>query len=309
MYFCAENAKAKDTFLKRKSNPKWVIMTENTFFETKQSINVNGKLIDLSTPKVMGILNITPDSFFSGSRINTLDSALHKCGQFLNEGATFIDVGGYSSRPGAEDISVDEELQRTTPIIEAIVKNFPEAIISIDTFRAKVAKESICAGAHLINDISAGDLDENMFETVANLQVPYIIMHMQGNPQNMQKNPTYNNVLLDIVDYFAIKLHQLKALNVHDIIIDPGFGFGKTIDHNYELLSQLEDLKIFNLPILVGFSRKGMVYKALNTTANRALNGTTVLNTIALQKDAKILRVHDVKEAIECINLVNRINS
>jgi len=284
-------------------------MAEKNFFEAKQSLNIKGEIFDLSSPKVMGILNVTPDSFYSNSRTNSIDEALRKTEQFLNEGASFIDIGGYSSRPGAKDISEDEELGRMVPVIEALNKNLPEAIISIDTFRAKVAEETILAGAHIINDIAAGDMDEKMFETVARLQVPYIFMHMQGTPQNMQQNPVYNNVLLDVIDYLAKKTAILKALKVHDLILDPGFGFGKTLEHNYELLNQLDDFKIFNLPVLVGFSRKGMIHKALRITAAEALNGTTVLNTIAVQKGAKILRVHDVKEAVECVKLIERLDS
>jgi dihydropteroate synthase len=283
-------------------------MAEKNFFEPKQSLNIKGRLIDLSTPKVMGILNITPDSFYHNSRTKTIDEALSKAAQFLNEGATFIDIGGYSSRPGAQDISIDEETDRLVPVVESLVKAFPEAIISIDTFRAKVARETIAAGAHIINDIAAGDMDEQMFETVAKLQVPYIMMHMQGTPQNMQQNPTYNNVLLEVIDYLAKKVAALRALHIHDVVIDPGFGFGKTIEHNYELLRQMEAFKIFKLPVLVGLSRKGMIYKTLGTTAAEALNGTSVLNTIALQKGAGILRVHDVKEAVECVRLVEKLN-
>ncbi|TCD04627.1 dihydropteroate synthase [Pedobacter frigidisoli] len=282
-------------------------MAEKNFFKAKQSLNIKGKLIDLSTPKVMGILNITPDSFFSDSRTKTIEEAIKKTEQFLNEGATFIDIGGYSSRPGAKDITTDEELNRLIPVIESLVREFPEAIISIDTFRAKVAEETILAGAHIINDIAAGDMDEQMFETVGKLQVPYIMMHMQGTPQTMQQNPVYNDVLLDVIDYLGKKIAALKALNIHDVIIDPGFGFGKTIEHNYDLLNRMEAFEIFKLPILVGFSRKGMIHKILGTSAAEALNGTSVLNTIALQKGAGILRVHDVKEAVECIKLVGML--
>ncbi|WP_029275608.1 dihydropteroate synthase [Pedobacter borealis] len=282
-------------------------MAEKNFFEPKQSLNIKGKLIDLSRPKVMGILNITPDSFYSNSRTKSIDEALTKAAQFINEGATFIDIGGYSSRPGAKDISTSEEIDRLVPVVESLVKAFPEAVISIDTFRAKVAAETISAGAHIINDIAAGDMDEQMFETVAKLQVPYMMMHMKGTPQNMQQNPVYDNVLLEVIDYLAKKVAALKALHVHDVIIDPGFGFGKTIEHNYELLNQMEAFKIFKLPILVGFSRKGMIYKTLGTSAAEALNGTSVLNTIALQKGAGILRVHDVREAVECIRLVGML--
>lgn len=282
-------------------------MAEKNFFEPKQSLNIKGKIFDLSKPKVMGILNITPDSFYNNSRTNSIDEALRKTETFLNDGATFIDIGGYSSRPGAKDISTDEELGRLIPVVEAINKNIPEAIISIDTFRAKVAEETIFAGAHIINDIASGDMDDKMFETVARLQVPYIMMHMQGTPQNMQQNPVYDHVLLDVIDYLAKKIDMLKKLKVHDVIIDPGFGFGKTIEHNYELLNQMQEFKIFKLPVLAGFSRKGMIYKVLKNTAAEALNGTTILNTIALQKGAKILRVHDVKEAVECVKLVEML--
>ncbi|WP_421941127.1 dihydropteroate synthase [Pedobacter sp.] len=280
-------------------------MSEKNFFQAKQSLNIKGRLLDLSSPKVMGILNVTPDSFYNKSRTETIEDALRKVEQFLKEGATFIDIGGYSSRPGAKDISADEELERLIPVVESIANNFPEAIMSIDTFRARVAQETILAGAHIVNDIASGDMDDEMLETVAKLQVPYIFMHMQGTPQTMQQAPVYNNVLLDIVDYFSRKVEKLRALKIHDVILDPGFGFGKTIAHNYELLNKMEDFQIFGLPILVGFSRKGMIYKPLEITASEALNGTTVLHTIALQKGAKILRVHDVKEAVECVKLVS----
>lgn len=283
-------------------------MSEKNFFQAKQSLRIKGKLFDLSTPKVMGILNITPDSFYNKSRTATIDEALRKTEQFLTEGASFIDIGGYSSRPGAKDISTDEELQRLVPVVESISKTFPEAIMSIDTFRAKVAAETILAGAHIVNDIASGDMDDEMLETVAKLQVPYIFMHMQGTPQTMQQAPVYNNVLLDVVDYFSKKVEQIRSLKIHDVILDPGFGFGKTIAHNYELLQKMEDFQLFGLPILVGFSRKGMIYKPLEITAAEALNGTSVLNTIALQKGAKILRVHDVKEAVECVKLVGLLN-
>ena len=279
-------------------------MAEINFFELKNTLNIKGKLIDLSKPKVMGILNLTPDSFYGNSRSKSVDEALTKTEQFLKEGATFIDIGGYSTRPGADDISIDEELKRILPIIESISQQLPEAIISVDTFRAKVAEHGIKAGAHLINDISAGMLDEAMFETVAHLQVPYIMMHMQGTPKTMQHHPFYDDVVVEVLDFLANRLHLLRKLNVHDVILDPGFGFGKTLAHNFELLNGLEDLQIIGLPLLVGFSRKGMVYKTLQTTAEEALNGTTVLNTIAIQKGAKILRVHDVKEAMECVRLV-----
>lgn len=284
-------------------------MADNNFFEPKKSINVKGKLIDLSSPKVMGILNVTPDSFYSNSRTKSIDEALLKTAQYLAEGATFIDIGGYSSRPGAKDITTEEELERLIPVIEAITKQFPDAIISVDTFRAEVAEQTIKAGAHMINDIASGDMDSTMFDTIARLQVPYMIMHMQGTPQNMQQNPVYSNVTLEVFDYLEKKIAALKALKIHDVIIDPGFGFGKTIDHNYQLLREMDAFKIFQLPILVGFSRKGMIHKVLQTSAKEALNGTSVLNTIALQKGAGILRVHDVKEAVECVKLIERLGA
>ncbi|MFI5450904.1 dihydropteroate synthase [Pedobacter sp. UC225_61] len=284
-------------------------MAKDTFLNRKVILNSKGKLIDLCSPAVMAILNLTPDSFYANSRISSVDEALKATEKFLNEGAKFIDIGAYSSRPGAVDITLDEELKRLIPVVEAITKEFPDALVSIDTFRAKVAEETISAGAHIINDISAGNLDEQMFETVAKLQVPYVMMHMKGTPQNMQQNPTYHNIVEEISTYFSEKLAILNKLGVKDIIIDPGFGFAKTISHNYELLQQMEQLNSFKLPILVGFSRKSMVTKVLNNKSIDALNGTTILNTSALLKGAKILRVHDVKEAMECITLTERIKN
>jgi len=282
-------------------------MAKDTFLYRKSTLNLQGKLVDLTIPSVMGILNITPDSFFETSRISGIDEALFRVEAFLEEGARFIDLGAYSSRPGATDISVDEELKRLIPIVDAIRKHLPEAILSIDTFRSKVAKAAIQAGAHIINDISAGNLDEEMFETVAALNVPYIIMHMKGSPQNMKELASYQDISLEVSNYFSKKIAALVALGVKDIIIDPGFGFSKTIDHNYELLQHLEDLHIFGLPILVGVSRKGMIHKFLKTTAASSLNGTSVVNTMALLKGANILRVHDVKEAAQCISLVQKM--
>lgn len=278
------------------------------FLDPKESLNLNGKIISLEKPKVMGILNLTPDSFFAASRISSSDQILKKVDQFLTEGATFIDIGGYSSRPNAENISLEAELDRVIDPIKLIVKNFPEAIISIDTFRAKVAEYAINAGARLINDISAGTLDEQMFATVAKFNVPYIMMHMQGNPQNMQEDPVYKNVTLDVLDFFVKKTAELHKLGVKDVIIDPGFGFGKTSVHNYELLRNLDSFKILGLPIMAGLSRKGMIYNPLKITPQQALNGTSILNTVALQNGASILRVHDVKEAVECIKLIELLN-
>jgi len=282
-------------------------MAKDTFLNRKITLNLKGELFDLSRPCVMGILNLTPDSFYSNSRISSVDLALKRAETCLEEGGRFIDIGAYSSRPGADDVTTEEELARIIPAVEAISKRFPEARLSIDTFRAKVASESIAAGAHLINDISGGTLDDQMFETVAGLNVPYILMHMKGTPQNMQEAPVYKNIGLDVVDYFEHKINTLKQLGVKDIILDPGFGFAKTVDHNYELLNRLQNLDIFGLPVLVGFSRKSMLYKFLGTSPEEALNGTTVLNTLALMKGATLLRVHDVREAMECIALVEKV--
>lgn len=284
-------------------------MAKDTFLNRKFTLNSKGNLIDLSKPAVMAILNITPDSFYSQSRINTIDEALKRTATFIQEGAQFIDIGAYSSRPGAIHVSEAEELERLLPIVDAIVKEFPNTLISIDTFRAKVAEAAIVSGAHLINDVSAGNLDEAMFDTIAKLQVPYIMMHMKGTPQNMQENSFYENISNEVLTYFIEKLSHLRKLGVKDIIIDPGFGFAKTIDHNYKLLQEMESLNILALPILVGFSRKSMLTKFLDIKSEEALNGTTVLNTISLQKGATILRVHDVKAAMECIKLSEKVKN
>jgi dihydropteroate synthase len=281
-------------------------MAKDTFLNRKTTLNVAGRLFDLRTPQVMAILNITPDSFYAASRTASINEALQKTEAFLKAGATIIDIGAYSSRPGAADITEQEELDRIVPVVDALVKNFPDAILSIDTFRAAVAKATVEAGAHIINDISGGTLDERMFETVAALNVPYILMHMKGTPQNMHLEPHYDDVVLEVVDYFSRKVAALRTLGVKDIILDPGFGFAKNRDHSYELLNHLEDLKIFGLSYLVGFSRKSMIAKFLKVDPAEALNGTSVLNTIALQKGASILRVHDVTPAMECIKLVER---
>jgi dihydropteroate synthase len=274
-----------------------------SFFKKKVTINAGGQLIDLSCPKVMGIINITPDSFYAGSRKQNVDATLQQAGQMLNEGATFLDLGAYSSRPGAEDISIDEELDRLLPVLEAMVSRFPGAILSIDTFRAQVAGAAINAGAHMINDISGGQLDEDMFGTVARLRVPYILMHMKGNPKTMQQAAHYEDVFAEVYDYFVDKYHQLKQLGVHDVIIDPGFGFAKKREHSYALMRRLQDFYPLQLPVLAGVSRKTMIYGLLGITADEALNGTTALNTIALTKGANILRVHDVKEAVEAVKI------
>ena len=253
----------------------------------------------------MGILNITPDSFFDGGAYTQLDKIRQKISQLITEGAKIIDIGAYSSRPGAKHISEKEEMDRLLPVLKLINKKFPELLVSVDTFRAEIAKTAVNDfGVSIINDISAGGLDPKMFETISKLNVAYIMMHMIGTPQNMQQKTQYKNMMQEIVNYFNKKIHQLKSLGIHDIIIDPGFGFSKTLTQNYWLLNSLKDLKILELPILVGLSRKSMIYKQLNIKPDKALNGTSVLNTIALQNGADILRVHDVREAMETINLI-----
>lgn len=271
------------------------------------TINCKGTLLDLSTPKVMGILNITPDSFFDGGKYKNEHDILAQTEKMLTEGATFIDVGAYSSRPGAKHISEEEELQRILPVIELLTKNFPEILISVDSFRSKVAEESINAGAAIINDISGGKMDGKMFTIVAKLQVPYIMMHMQGTPQNMQVNPHYENVVTEVISFFAEQLFKLRQLKVNDVIIDVGFGFGKTLDQNYELLKNLSLFKNLDVPILTGVSRKSMLYKLLETSQQEALNATTVANTVALLNGTNILRVHDVKEAVEAVTIVSQL--
>ena len=271
----------------------------------KITLNCGGRLISLEKPAVMGILNITTDSFYDGSRIKNIDEALKQADKMLKDGATFIDIGAYSSRPGAVDVSIENELKNAIPVIEAISKNFPEAIISIDTFRSKVAFEAVQAGATIVNDISSGDDDNEMLATVAKLKTPYIMMHKKGTPKNMQHHPQYENVLLEVMNYFTKKVAAAKAVGIVDLIIDPGFGFGKNIEHNYQLLNALNDFQIFGLPILAGISRKKMIQTIVQSDVQHALNGTTAANTIALLNGANILRVHDVKEATECINIVN----
>ncbi|WP_333601072.1 dihydropteroate synthase [Flavobacterium sp.] len=271
------------------------------------TLNCLGKLVDLSTPKVMGILNVTPNSFYDGGRYSDDNALLVQVEKMLKEGATFIDIGAYSSKPKAEFVSEEEEISRLVPIVKLVLQHFPETLLSVDTFRANVAKSAIENGACLINDISAGSLDENMMPTVAELQVPYVMMHMKGTPQTMQNLTHYENVTKEMLFYFSEKVKQARSLGINDLIIDPGFGFAKTVEQNFEVLNNLELFQLLELPILVGVSRKSMIYKTLETSAEFALNGTSVLNTIALQKGANILRVHDVKEAIECIKLVSQL--
>ena len=269
-------------------------------------INCKGELICFDTPKVMGILNITPDSFYAQSR-TTPTEVLRKAEQMLEEGATFVDIGGYSSRPNAQEVSPQEELQRVVPVVEALVKHFPDIRISVDTFRAEVARESLEAGACIINDISAGQIDPAIWEVVAHYQVPYIAMHMRGTPQTMQTYTEYDKLTKDILYYFSQIKDKARQLRINDLIVDPGFGFSKTLAQNYELMQQLALFKALECPILVGISRKSMIYKFLDTTPETALNGTTVLNTFALLHGADILRVHDVKEAVECVKIVGEL--
>lgn len=273
------------------------------------TLNCKGTLIDLSSPKIMGILNITPDSFYDGGKFKNEKAFLIQAEKMLKEGATFLDVGGYSSRPGAVNISEYEELKRVIPIISLLTNEYPNTHISIDTFRAKVARNALDAGASLVNDISAGSLDNNMMPTIAKYKVPYIMMHLKGTPQTMQNLNQYNNLITDIIYYFTEKIKQAKQLKINDIIIDPGFGFAKNIEQNFELLNQLELLKTLDHPLLVGISRKSMIYKTLKNNPENALNGTTALHSIALIKGAKILRVHDVKEAQECVTLIKNLNN
>lgn len=272
-----------------------------------KSINCIGNLIDLSQPKVMGVLNITPDSFYDGGKYRDIDTILAQAKKMLQEGATFIDVGGYSSRPGAKDISPEEEKMRVVPIINLLVETFPEIIISIDTFRAEVAKAAIEAGAAIVNDISAGTLDDKMFATVSALKVPYIMMHMRGTPQNMKELTDYDDVVKDVIFWLSQKIKAARAEGINDVVVDPGFGFAKTTDQNFQILNKLEIFQLLEVPLLAGLSRKSMIYKFLDSTPAEALNGTTVLNTVALQKGPSILRVHDVQPAVEAVKLIEKV--
>lgn len=276
---------------------------QDTFFLK----NNKGISLNLDEPAIMGILNVTPDSFFDGGQNIENEAIIEKVNSMQLNGAKIIDIGGYSTRPNAKEVSEEEELKRVIPIIELISNQFPDLIISIDTFRSNVAKKAVDAGANLINDISGGSFDKNMFKTVAEINIPYILMHIKGTPKTMQINPTYTNVVEEVKEYFATKIAELNQLGVTNIILDLGFGFGKTVEHNYQLLNAIEEFNSFNLPILTGISRKSMINKVIGTTPQEALNGTTVLNTIALLKGTKILRVHDVKEANECLKLVKKL--
>jgi len=275
----------------------------------KQTINCRGHLLDLSEGLVMGILNITPDSFHDGGRFDQLDLAMKQVGKMLEEGADIIDVGGMSSRPGAEIITIEEELKRVLPVIEKIKSTYPEAIISIDTVHSEVAIKAVESGASMINDISAGNIDEGMFDAVAKLNLPYVLMHMKGQPKDMQDQPIYDDLMIEIMDFFIEKVGVLRDLKVKDIILDVGFGFGKSIDDNYDLLKNMHAFQILDLPVLAGLSRKSMIYKYLEIDTEEALNGTTALHMVALQQGARILRVHDVKEAVQTIQLWRKLSS
>lgn len=267
------------------------------------SINCKGRLISLEEPKVMGIINMTPDSFYSASRHAVIDDVLRTAESMLRDGAAILDVGGQSTRPGSSRVEADEELQRVLPPLEALMNRFPDAIVSIDTFYSKVAQYAVQAGASIVNDVSAGTIDPELLPLVARLQVPYVLMHMQGDPQTMQQNPTYGNVVTEVFDALSFKMKELEGIGIKDILIDPGFGFGKTIAHNFQLLAHLSYFEQLGKPLLIGLSRKGTVYKTLDVKAEDSLNGTTVLNTISLLNGARILRVHDVKEAVQAVRL------
>ncbi len=281
---------------------------KDTFFQKKLTLNCRGKLLNLSTPIVMGILNVTPDSFYDGGKHLNDDDIRNRIKQIISEGADIIDLGAVSTRPGSEVLTSEIEKERLEVSLRILKNEFPEAIVSLDTFRSDVAQWAVSNfSVSIINDISGGTLDDKMFEVIADLNVPYIMMHIKGTPKDMQVNPEYKDVVLDVKDFFAEQIEKLKLLGVNDIILDPGFGFAKNLDHNYKLLNQLDDFKVFDLPILVGVSRKSMVNKLLDIKAKDALNGTTVLNTVSLEKGANILRVHDVKEAVEAVKIFSKL--
>ncbi|MEM8845648.1 MAG: dihydropteroate synthase [Bacteroidota bacterium] len=273
------------------------------------TINCKGRLVDLSLPKVMGILNLTPDSFYDGGKYKDEDGILSQVEKMLEEGATFVDLGAYSSRPGANHVPEDEEKKRILPILELLLKHFPEAFFSIDTFRSSIASECLEVGAAMINDISAGNLDPEMFDVIARFQVPYILMHLKGTPQSMQEKAVYDNLIKDLLQYFSEKIGNAHSKKINDIIIDPGFGFAKTLEQNYHMLHHLDLFQNLNKPILIGLSRKSMIYKVLKSSPKEALNGSSILHSVGLQKGANILRVHDVKEAMECVTLIETLKA
>jgi dihydropteroate synthase len=275
--------------------------------EQQTTINCKGKLLDLSLPIVMGILNVTPDSFYDGGYFTTEKVILNQAEKMVREGATIIDIGGVSTKPGAQKVTISEELKRVLPAIKSVQKEFPELVLSIDTYHSDVVLAAVQSGASIVNDISAGRFDEKMFSVVGQLEVPYVLMHMQGKPENMQEHPHYNNVVEEVVDFMIAKVNDLRNEGVKDIIIDPGFGFGKTVNHNFELLKNMHTFKILGLPILAGISRKSMICKVLKISPENALNGSTALHLVALQQGAKIIRAHDVKEAVEVIKIWNQL--
>jgi len=284
--------------------------TDPQFTSNLKVINIGGELLDLSEPVVMGILNITPDSFFDGGKYETGKAIMDRCEQIVAEGGKIIDVGAYSSRPGADDVQEEEEWRRVENALSIVRREFPDVLLSLDTFRSGIARKAVeHFSVNIINDIYGGNADKQMFETIGNLKVPYILMHMQGTPQTMQDDPRYGDVVADISLFFSQKVNELHSYGVNDIILDPGFGFGKTVGHNYEILRRLKEFELHDLPMCIGLSRKSMIYKALGVSPEDSLNGTTVLNTVALQNGANILRVHDVKEAVESIKLVTRLLS
>jgi dihydropteroate synthase len=281
---------------------------QNNVFSTRKTLNLRGELIDLHIPKVMGILNVTPDSFYDGGRFSEEEAMLTQVGKMIQEGADFVDIGGYSTRPGAREVTESEELSRVLPVIDKIKTRYPGVMLSVDTFRSSVAQKAVAAGAAIINDVSGGQADEKMFEVVARAGVPYILMHMRGTPQTMTGLTRYDNLLKEIMDFFYPKITQLHRLGVPDVIVDPGFGFAKTPRQGFELLRSLDFFAALDCPLMVGLSRKSMIWKTLGTTPANALNGSTVLNTIALSKGASILRVHDVREAVETRQLFLEVN-
>lgn len=283
-------------------------MAKDTFFYQKKSLNLNGKLFFLDEPAIMGILNLSSDSFYDGGKFEKIENALKQVEKMLDEGADIIDIGAFTSKPGAVEVSEDRERTLLIPVVKAILKTFPNTLISVDTYRSKIAHEVVQEGCSFINDISGGEMDKNMFETIGKLKVPYILMHMKGTPSSMQNKPTYENVTSEIIQYLAERTQLLKEYGANDVIVDPGFGFGKTLEHNFEILNYLSSFKLIPFPILVGISRKSMIYKTLDGNPNSALNGTTALQSIALLKNAQILRVHDVKEAKEVVKLVKKLN-
>lgn len=282
---------------------------KDTYLLDNYSINCKGNLIDLSTPKIMGIINVTPDSFYDGGRIKSDKDLLSKVESFLKDGADIIDLGGYSSKPNAKEVKEEEEIKRIIPSLKLILNSFPEAVISIDTFRSKVANESLFHGASIINDISAWEIDKELFNVIVKHKCPYILMHMKGTPATMQINPSYENVIQEVLRFFSEKLLKLKKNGLHDIMIDPGFGFGKTVNDNYKIMSELNQFGLLEHPILVGVSRKSMIHKLLKISIKETINGTTALNMYALNKGAKILRVHDIKEAVECVKIHQQLKN